>query len=97
MRGYAIRLACPAACTAGGRLDASRKVARKYGLGRRATRVARGSASRSEAGERVLVLRFTRNAKRRLRGVRRVDLTLRLTLGQGGESRSVRRTLRLSR
>ena len=96
-RGYAIRLRCPGACTLGGRLDASQKVARAFGLGRRATRVARGSASRSATGEQVLVLRFTRNAQRRLRRVRRVALTLRLTLQQGGETRSVRLTVRLSR
>jgi hypothetical protein len=96
-RGYSIRLACPGACAAGGRLDASQKVARKYGLGRRATRIARGTMSRSSAGQQVLVLRFTRNAQRRLRRVRRVALTLRLTLEQGGEKRTVRRTVRLSR
>jgi Kelch motif len=95
--GYAVRFSCPAACTAGGQLDASRKVARKYGLGRKATRVARGSARRSDAGQKTLVLRFTSKATRRLRRARRVDLTLRLTLGQGGETRSVRRMVRLFR
>ncbi len=91
--GSGVRARAPLA----GRLDASRKVARRYGLGRRAIRVARGSASRSAAGEQVLVLRFTAAAKRRLRGARRVDLTLRLTLGQGGETSSVRRAVRLRR
>ena len=43
------------------------------------------------------MLRFTAAAKRRLRGARRVDLTLRLTLGQGGETSSVRRAVRLRR
>jgi Kelch motif protein/thrombospondin type 3 repeat protein len=96
-RGFAVRLTCPAACTVSGRLDASRKVARRYRLGQQATRVARGSASRPDAGEKTLVLRFTSTAKRRLLRARRVDLTLRLTLEQGGQRRSERRTVRLSR
>ena len=75
----------------------SRNVARRYGLARRATQVARGSASRPNAGPKVLVLRFTSKAKRGLRRARRVDLTLRLTLVQRGERRSVLRTVRLSR
>jgi hypothetical protein len=96
-RGYVIRLECPSACTASGRLDASRNVALRYRLARRATGVARGSASRPNAGPKVLVLRFTSKAKRSLLRARRVELTLRLTLVQRGERRSVRRTVRLSR
>jgi hypothetical protein len=74
-----VTLGCSTACRAGGRLAASRKVARRLGLSRRAARrLGRLAPIDLTAGtSRTATVRLTRAARRALRGARRVRLSLR--------------------
>ena len=67
-------LAARRAVTVTARVD--RATARRLRLGRRATRIGAGRASASARGEAVVRIRFTRAARRALRGKRRVAIVL---------------------
>ncbi|MDP9384687.1 MAG: hypothetical protein M3P50_05575, partial [Actinomycetota bacterium] len=80
---------CTAACTPRISLLADRRTARRYDLGART--VGRGGANRAFSGRRTLLVRFTREARRKLRSARRIRLTL---VGVATDARGRRVTAR---
>ncbi len=73
--GVSLTVTCPRACSASARADVSRATARRLGL--RSTTVARGSVAGVAAGARArLKLAFTPRARRALRRMGRVPLTV---------------------
>jgi len=100
-RGLRARARCSVGCTASVTLSVDNATARRHGLtSGRSGRVvvARGSGGREFTGRKRFNVRFTKAARRQLRGARR----LRLRVSAGGNAgstdrRTVRRTLTLTR
>ena len=82
LRGIALELTCPMACTVQARLRLSRRVARRYGI--RTRSIATGHAALGAAGMLRLTLRPKRAARRRLSRVRRFRAELAVTVRYGG-------------
>ena len=99
-RGLRTRARCTLRCSARVQLSVDNATARRYGLTRRAGRVvvARGSAGRRFKGRRLFSMRFTRGARRKLRGAARVRLRVTATgLAGTTDRRTIRRSLTLTR
>ncbi len=99
-RGLRARARCTLACAATVDLSVDNATARRYGLTRGARRVvvARGSAGRSFKGHTLFNVRFTKAARRGLRGARRVRLRVSAT-GRAGttDRQALKRSLTLQR
>lgn len=76
-RGLRVRITCPAACRFSATVVAGRKVARRYKLGRGKVTIASARGRLAQAGSRVVTLRLTTKARRRLARVRKATVTLR--------------------
>lgn len=95
--GYRIRVRCRARCTLSATLLLGRGDARKLGLGKKTTRIG-ATRVKAVAGKTVwLRLKPTRKAARRLKRLRRVELTVALVVTDASGSTRVRQTLRLRR
>jgi Ca2+-binding RTX toxin-like protein len=85
-RGLAVRVTCPGPCRIRARLTLGRKV------------VASARRSRKSAGTSTVTLKATRAGKRRLRGLRRARVTLRVDVTDGaGEKTPLKQGLTLRR
>jgi len=99
-RGLRARARCTLPCSATVDLSVDGATARRYGLARGARRVvvARGSAGRGFKGRKLFGVRFTKAARRALRGAERVRLRVSAT-GRAGttQRRTLKRSLTLQR
>lgn len=96
--GLALTVRCTQPCSVSGRLEVSRRVARRLRLGVRAVVVAQGRARLKRAGRVTLKLRVTRRAKTRVRRARSLTAMLKVQAkGASGATRTVRRAVRLGR
>jgi trypsin len=93
-RGLRARTSCTESCRVTVVILPSRALARRLDLPRQ---IARGAIGRG-SGTRTVVIRFTSGAKRRLRRVRRANLTIRSTaVDQAGNRSTVTNRARLTR
>jgi hypothetical protein len=96
-KGLRVKARCSQRCRLAGTLTLDRATARKLGLGRRATVVARGTTQLTRPGSATLTLKFTPAAKRKLRRARKLTANLSIVAGNSaGETRQSRR-LKLTR
>jgi hypothetical protein len=97
-KGLVVSLACPEACTASvtGTIDA--KTAKRYGLGRKAAKVASGSGESATGGTVQVELAFKAKAARKLAKAKKVKLGLqaKLALASGG-SQTLKSSVTLKR
>jgi Ca2+-binding RTX toxin-like protein len=95
-RGLTVTASCSERCRLSGRLLLDGRTAKRLGLGRRRKSVAVARGSASEAG--TLIIHFSASAKRKLRGAKRLNLTLLLTaIDPSGNRATVERRILLTR
>ncbi len=97
-QGVPAGFTCSEGCRATVNASVGKAIAKRYGLGSKATVVATGAGSVGKAGQASLKLRFTAKAKRKLANAKRVPLALELTLtDDAGNDRVVKGAVTLRR
>ena len=97
-KGLVVTLRCPEACTAKVSATVNKRTAKAYGLGKRATVVAKGTGKAGSAGTVEVELTFTKKAKRKLAKAKKVKLALTAKLAlASGSVETVRDKLTLKR
>jgi hypothetical protein len=75
-KGLVVELQCPEACDAAVTASVNKATAKRYGLGRKAAKVASGKASAAAAGPVEVALAFKGKAKRKLAKAKKLKLAL---------------------
>ena len=88
---------CASACRIDARLTASPRAARNLGLGRRSTVLGKGSQRLPGEGTATATVRLTKRARAALRRKKGANVSLRLTVSEGGRTLSLTRTISLRR
>jgi subtilisin-like proprotein convertase family protein len=88
---------CASACRIDARLTASPRAARNLGLGRRSTVLGKGSQRLPGEGTATATVRLTKRARAALRRKKTANVSLRLTLSEGGRTLALTRTISLRR
>jgi len=96
-KGLPATFGCPVGCEVSGRLLLARKTAKKLRIAAALPVVVGTGRARSGPGRATLRVRFTSRARKRLRRVRRVDLTLRVTFALPGRRPTLTRRVTLKR
>jgi subtilisin-like proprotein convertase family protein len=88
---------CASACRIDARLTASPRAAQNLGLGRRSTVLGKGSQRLPGEGTATATVRLTKRAKAALRRKKTANVSLRLTVSEGGRRLRLTRTISLRR
>jgi subtilisin-like proprotein convertase family protein len=88
---------CATECRLGARLTASPRAARNLGLGRKSTVLGRGAQRLPGAGAASAHVRLSRRARAALRRRQTANVSLRVTLTEGGRTVTLSRTVSLRR
>lgn len=94
-KGLAVGFRCAAACKVEAAASVAKPVARRYGLGRAATKVGSGRAALTAAGSGKVRVDFTAKAKRKLAGAGNVPLTVTLLVDDGSGKRQLSKSVTL--
>jgi hypothetical protein len=90
-KGLRVRYTCSMACGAKFELLMARKAARKLRIvAAKPVRIGRGSSSLTAAGTKTATVKLTKKAKRRLRKVRRIKVSLRSTFTDSAGTKTVK-------
>ena len=92
-KGLKVKVACAAACSAKGTATADKATARKLGAGK----VAGGSGKAAKAGTVTVTLKVAKKVARRLKRLKSARLTVKVTVTEGGATRSGSRKVTLKR
>jgi len=92
-KGLKVKVSCAAACTAIGTATADKATARKLGT----KKVGSGKGKAAKAGTATLTIKASKKVARTLKKLRSAKVTIKVTVKQGGSSKSVSRALTLRR
>jgi len=92
-KGLKVKVSCAAACSATGSLTADAATARKLGT----RKVASGSVKAAKAGTATVTLKVAKKVARKLKRLKSAKGTVKVTVRQGGTTRSISRKLTIKR
>lgn len=92
-KGLTVKVTCAAACTATGAVTADKATARKVGT----RKVGSGRGKAAKAGTATIKLKAPKKVARKLKRLKSVKVTIKVTVKQNGATKALSRTLTLRR